>query len=196
MVMFVDPSSKHAAFEDKDLMKKYLETDNLDYLGTLYHRYMHLVFGICLKYLRDREESKDAVMQIFEKLIKAVKKHEVNNFKGWISVVARNHCLMELRSKKHQINQQAVEINAHHGVEISYDLHHDDGEDLDLKIEKIEAALLHLPEEQQVCLKLFYLEEKSYRSVAKTTGYDIKKVKSYIQNGKRNLKNLLQKDNG
>lgn len=196
MVMFVNPSSRHESIQDEELIQKYLESDNLDFLGTLYQRYMHLVLGVCLKYFKDREESKDAVMQIFEKLILAVKKHEVNNFKGWISVVARNHCLMELRSKKHKMDRQNVEINEHHGVEISYQLHHDDGEELDLKIGKIEAALINLPEEQQLCIKLFYLEEKSYKTVAEETGYDLKKVKSYIQNGKRNLKIQLEKENG
>ncbi|MGI9542602.1 MAG: RNA polymerase sigma factor [Cyclobacteriaceae bacterium] len=194
--MFVNPSSKHESIQDMELIQKYLESDNLDFLGTLYQRYMHLVLGVCLKYFKDREESKDAVMQIFEKLILAVKKHEVTNFKGWISVVARNHCLMELRSKKHKINRQRLEINEHHGVEISYQMHPDDGEELDLKIGKIEAALINLPEEQQICIKLFYLEEKSYKTVAEETGYDLKKVKSYIQNGKRNLRIQLEKENG
>ena len=196
MVMFVNPSSKHNSMKDAELIQKYLESEDLDFLGALYQRYMHLVLGVCLKYFKDRENSKDAVMQIFEKLILAVKKHEVNNFKGWISVVARNHCLMALRSKKNKINQHSVEINEQHGVEMSYQMHHDDGEELDLKIGKIEAALINLPKEQQTCIKLFYLEEKSYKAVAEETGYDLKKVKSYIQNGKRNLKIQLEKANG
>ena len=55
------------------------------------------------------------------------------------------------------------------------------------------TSLEELNPEQKQCLILFYLEKKSYQEISENTGFSLMQVKSYIQNGKRNLKILLDK---
>ncbi len=161
-------------------------------LGALYERYMPLVYGVCLKYLQSREESQDAVMQLFEKLIDQLKKHEVANFKSWLHVMAKNHCLMKIRSAKGQHSVE-IENSMTESMEYSIALHHEDEEDKETDLTRLNGCMDQLSEEQRRCVKLFFLEEKSYNQVVEHSGYELKKVKSYIQNGKRNLKNCMEK---
>jgi RNA polymerase sigma factor (sigma-70 family) len=176
--------------EDAFLIREYKATGKLDFLAALYQRYMNLVYGVCLKYF-DEDASKDAVMQIFEELISKLKQHEVQNFKSWLHVLARNHCLMKLRAMKNKESRQ-VSIDDHPVVENEETGHHENGITLEDNLQSMEKCLETLPVEQKRSVDLFYLQEKSYRQVSDITGYDMNKVKSYIQNGKRNLKICME----
>src|SRR5688572_21070157 len=166
---------------DEELISLYKKTDDLQIVGILYDRYTALTFGVCLKYLKDREESKDAVMQIFEKLISSLKDHEISQFKGWLYVTARNHCLMQLRAGK---NKKFEEISPFL-MESGEDVHLQEGPEIESNLSKLESCMEHLPEEQKRCVQLFYLEKRCYKDITDLTGFDLNKVKSYIQNGKR-----------
>jgi len=162
----------------------------LEVLGTLYNKYMHLVFGVCFNYFKDEELSKDAVMQIFEELVVKLKIHEVQNFKSWLHVLSRNHCLMALR-KSSKNPTVAMEDNfVENGDFVHLDI--DDAKETQLTI--MEKCMETLTEEQRKSVDLFYLQEKCYKEVADITGYELLKVKSYIQNGKRNLKICIEKN--
>jgi RNA polymerase sigma-70 factor (ECF subfamily) len=184
--------SKHGKteFDEQQLLTEYRDTGNLEILGILYERYMPLVFGLCLKYFKNEEQSKDAVMQIFEELVKKLKIHEVSNFKSWLYTLARNHCLMNIRSSsKHefvQIEESFMENDAF--------VHLDIDETRENKLHIMEKCIDKLPSEQKDTISLFYLEQKCYKEVSDMTGYDLNKVKSYIQNGKRNLKICIEKN--
>ena len=171
-------------------MHLYRSDDDKEAIGVLFERYMHLVYGVCRKYMGD-EDSKDAVMQIFENLMKKIHQHEINNFPGWLYVLSRNHCLMWHRSQK---SFQDAKNKYSHLMELDYILHPDNNE-TDNTWEKLELGLNNLSVEQQQCIRLFYLNKKCYKEISLETGYDIKKVKSYIQNGKRNLKVFLDNHN-
>ena len=160
-------------------------------LGELYERYMPLVYGVCLKYLKSREDSQDAVMQIFEKLIDQLQKHEVGNFKSWLHVLAKNHCLMQIRSSK---GKQSVELenSGSENMEFSIVPHHDEEKGQEVNLNHLSGCMEKLSAEQKKCVELFFLEEKSYHQVVEASGYELKKVKSYIQNGKRNLKICME----
>jgi RNA polymerase sigma factor (sigma-70 family) len=176
--------------DDAALIQEYKRSGQLDYLAALYQRYMNLVYGICLRYF-DEEASKDVVMQIFEELIGKLQQHDVQNFKSWLHVLTRNHCLMKLRSMKHregrEISMEGIPV-----MENDSFTHHENGVSMEIHLQGMEKCLEALPEEQKRSVDLFYLKEKSYREVADITGYDMKKVKSYIQNGKRNLKICME----
>lgn len=173
------------------LLKAYRETGDLQLLGRLYEPYMPLLYGLCLKYYRDPARSEDAVMQIFESLVHKLRIHEVSNFKSWLYTLARNHCLMDLRTDS---RFKTVDIDEH-VVESDLFLHQQYGGEpiSEERLALMESCLEELNEEQQRCIRLFYLEQKCYREVAELTGYDLNKVKSYIQNGKRNLKICMEK---
>ncbi|HEY0608018.1 MAG TPA: sigma-70 family RNA polymerase sigma factor [Chitinophaga sp.] len=175
---------------DADLIREYKATGKLDYLAALYQRYMNLVYGVCLRYF-DEATSKDAVMQIFEELIPKLQQHEVQNFKSWLHVLARNHCLMKLRAMKPR-EARVISLEDRPLMESEEILHHENGFNLEGRLQEMEKCLETLPEEQQKSVQLFYLQEKSYREVSEMTGFDMKKVKSYIQNGKRNLKICME----
>jgi RNA polymerase sigma-70 factor (ECF subfamily) len=179
-------------FNEAELIAEYRRTGDLELLGSLYEKYMPLVYGLCLKYYKDEEQSKDAVMQIFEQLISKLRIHEISNFKSWLYTLARNQCLMDLRAsgKYEHIN---LDDNF---VEKADDFHLDLNDAKEQKINVMEKCMEKLPEEQRVCIDLFYLQQKCYKEVADSTGYDMNKVKSYIQNGKRNLKICIEKNGG
>jgi DNA-directed RNA polymerase specialized sigma24 family protein len=156
------------ADSDKELVLAYQRDCDLQVLGSLYQRYMELVYGVCLKYLADPDVAKDAVMQVFEELITKLKKHEVENFKSWLYTLAKNHCLMQLRSQK---NKKTVSISP----------------------ELMQCGdEMHLTGEQQQTVTLFYLQQKCYNEIVELTGLDWKKVRSHIQNGRRNLKICME----
>ncbi len=169
---------------DEELISLYKKTGDLGIVGVLYDRYTALTFGVCLKYLKNREESRDAVMQIFEKLISSLKHHDIAVFKGWLYVTARNHCLMHLRAKKGKNFEELSPFL----METGGNGHQDADTDLETDLNRLEQCIETLGHEQKVCIRLFYLQQKCYREITETTGYDLNKVKSYIQNGKRNLK--------
>lgn len=175
---------------DSELIEAYKTSQHKELVGELYKRYTQLVYGVCLKYLKDRELAKDAVMQLFEKLLTSLLSHEVNHFKSWLYVSARNHCLMYLRSVKGKTSQEISSFI----MEKVEEPHLEDGEELESNISKLEKCLETLNTEQKKCVQLFYLQEKCYQEVSVQTGYDLLKVKSYIQNGKRNLKICMERN--
>ena len=181
-------ASTYTLKSDLELVEQYKATGELDVLGALYGRYTSLVYGVCLKYLKDREESKDAVMQIFEKLVTTLRGHEVTHFKSWLYVTARNHCLMQLRARK---GKYFEEISP--GLmENEPSAHPDEGPEIEANLSKLEDCIQKLAAEQQTCVSLFYLQQKCYKEIVTLTGYDDNKVKSHIQNGKRNLKICME----
>ncbi len=175
---------------DNELLALYQQTQDLEWLSSLYLRYASLVFGVCLKYLKDRELAKDAVMQIHEKLIESLLVHQITHFRSWLYVNARNHCLMYLRSRK---GKETEEISPFL-MENSLQEHLEEGALFEQSLLKLEKCIETLAGPQQQCVKLFYLQEKCYKDVADETGFDLNKVKSYIQNGKRNLRNCLEEN--
>lgn len=175
---------------------QYRESGDLEVLGALYERYMHLVYGVCLKYLEDRDSARDAVSAIFEKLITDLPKHEVENFKSWLYVLTKNFCLMKIRADKSlQQKQDAWQKDQETFVESQTDLHPIDEENSSLNKILMEC-IDRLKDEQQRCIRRFYLEERSYREIAAELKLEEKKVKSYIQNGKRNLKICIESRHG
>ena len=170
---------------DKELLAAFKSTGEISHLSNLYLRYMELVYGVCLKYFKDTERCKDAVMDIFDELNTKLRVHEVENFKSWLHVLARNHCLMQLRSPR---NIKTTEFNP--VFMYSEQNTHLNGEALEKESNfvKLEQCLETLTEEQKLSVKLFYLESKCYNEIAEITGFEWSKVRSYIQNGKRNLK--------
>jgi len=175
---------KYKRLSDQDLILRYKESGELAVVGELYNRYMSLVYGVCLKYLKDREESRDAVMQIFEKLVSTLREHDVTHFKSWLYASSRNHCLMQLRARK---GKNFEEINDSF-METRVDMHLEDGSEMESNLSKLENCIDQLVAEQKSCIQLFYIQQKCYKEIVTLTGFDDNKVKSYIQNGKRNLK--------
>ena len=177
---------------DGVLLEHYRSTGDLDILGELYRRYMHLVFGLCLKYLQNREDASDAVTQVFEKLIAEIPRHDIQNFKSWLYVLAKNHCLMQIRSDKSMDKKMDRWIkDQEHYMEFYPDLHPID-EDGNNGYSGLKECIEQLKHEQKTCIELFYYQNKSYREIAQTLEMEEKKVKSYLQNAKRNLKICLE----
>jgi RNA polymerase sigma factor (sigma-70 family) len=174
--------------DDEQLLSSYQESGDLAILGALYERQVPLVYGVCLKYLQDEEASKDAVMGIFEELAVRVRQHEIKQFRSWVYVFSRNYCLMQLRSAK------KMEIrNLDDFVEFPAFSHPDSDNREDAMI-ALERCMEKLPPAQKQSIGLFYLKEQCYREIASVTGFNLNEVKSYIQNGKRNLKICLEKN--
>ncbi len=175
------------AATDEELVQQYRQNGDLAVLGRLYAPYMPLVYGVALKYLQDEEQSKDAVMQIFEELISKARQHEVKQFRSWLYVLARNYCLMQLRSSK-----KMPLINLEEVMEFNPFVHPED-ENGEAGLQLLEHCLQTLAEAQQQSVQLFYYQQKCYKDIAGITGYSINEVKSYIQNGKRNLKICMER---
>ena len=181
---------------DDELLSDYSETRNMEVLGQLYQRYMHLVYGVCLKYFKEREKSKDAVIQMFEKLVVEIEKHEIRNFKSWLYVVSKNHCLMEIRkTKPAQTLLISDEKELAVFMESEPEMHPVDREPEEINENALNDCIERLKEEQKQCIRLFYFENRSYREICSALNLEENKVKSFIQNGKRNLKICLESKN-
>lgn len=186
-------SSHLYELDDNALVSHYKSTADNAVIGVLFDRYTHLAFGVCMKYLKSEQESKDAVMQIFEKLISDLMKHEVQNFKHWLHTVCKNHCLMQLRAEK-SLAEKKIELKKDLPIIMeNHSISHHIQKEIELK--HLSEAIKSLNDEQKICVELFYLKEKSYQEVVEITGFSTLQVKSYIQNGKRNLKLFLEKKN-
>ncbi|MCL2098358.1 MAG: sigma-70 family RNA polymerase sigma factor [Bacteroidales bacterium] len=181
---------KQHSSSDEELLADYKKSLNVSVLGVLYERYMALVYGLSLKYLKDEEAAKDTVMQIFEELVEKLPSQEVRNFKSWLYVVAKNHCLMQLRKK----NQTQRVVFDERFMDFEDDFHLQKAMDDERLQQRLENCIEQLPLHQRAAIRQFYLEELSYKEISVQTQDDIKKVKSFIQNGKRNLKICLEKN--
>ena len=174
---------------DTELVLAYRQSGDLKVLGELYQRYMELVYGVCLKYLKESELAQDAVMQIFEELVSKLKKHEVDNFRGWLHQVAKNYCLMQLRTPK---NLKTVAIPPLL-MQNEEDVHLNGVMEKEENFQKLEKCIASLSDEQRTMIKLFYLDGKCYNEIVEITGLEWNHVRSSIQNGRRNLKLCMEK---
>ena len=179
-------NNRFAHITDQELLEKFYADGNSEWLGILLQRYTLLLLGVCMKYLKNEEEAKDCVQQIFLKSITELNKYKVSYFKSWLYMVAKNHCLMKLRDKNINVDIDKVPL----AVEESAKQEH---LDKDKMLTVMEECLQYLNEAQKTCVTLFYLDKKTYQEIAAQTSYSILQVKSYIQNGKRNLRNLVEK---
>lgn len=179
----------HSSLTDKELVTLYKESGDMTVLGELYQRYMELVYGVCLKYYKEPETAKDSVMLIFEELVSKLKKHEVDNFRGWLHQLAKNHCLMQLRTPR---NMKTVEFK-HELVQSEENVHLNGVLEKEENFQKLEYCLGTLTAEQQEAIRLFYLEGKCYNEIVEATGQEWNQVRSFIQNGRRNLKICMEK---
>jgi RNA polymerase sigma factor (sigma-70 family) len=177
------------ALPDKELVNLFRTSGNMEVLAVLFQRYMDLLYGVCLKYLKQPETAKDAVMQIFEELVTKLPKHEVDNFKSWLYTLAKNYCLMQLRTPKNlkttefKVESMQLEEEAHlNGIQLKEE-----------NLQKLERCLQTLSIEQKKAVELFYLQNKCYKEIAEATGIEWNKIRSFIQNGRRNLKICMEK---
>jgi RNA polymerase sigma factor (sigma-70 family) len=181
---------KHSHITDQELLEKFHADHDNEWLGILLQRYTLLLLGVCMKYLKNEEEAKDSVQQIFLKVIQELHKYKVEYFKSWLYMVAKNHCLMKLRDRQGKISTELTErLTATPDEETDRNALQQNDHTLNL----MEEALKELNPEQKQCVTLFYLEKKSYQEITEATGYSMLQVKSYIQNGKRNLKILIER---
>ena len=185
--MWLFKTEKIVNGSDKELILTYKATGNKQLVGILFERYAHLVYGVCYKYIRDKEVCRDATLFIFEKLFTDLKKYEIANFSSWLHSVARNYCFAYLKTAGRHVSLDETEYE-HEGTEDN------DNEMLAQHLEKLPGALEAITAEQQECVRLFYFDNKSYAEIALQTGYTLNQVKSYIQNGKRNLRIYLMKN--
>jgi len=177
---------------DPELLEEYYATRNNELLGALLQRYTLLLLGVCMKYLKNEDEAKDSVQQVFLKAITELQKYRVEYFKSWIYMVAKNHCLMKLRDRQGKGTSDLNENLASVFLEQEQEerMRHIEKNQ---RLEFMNEAIAELNEDQQRCIMLFYLEKRSYQEIAETTSFTLLQVKSYIQNGKRNLRILLDK---
>ncbi|RAJ06857.1 RNA polymerase sigma-70 factor (ECF subfamily) [Chitinophaga skermanii] len=184
------PNAQHLS--DIELIQRYKTDGNSDWIGVLFDRYAILLLGLCMKYLKNEEDARDSVQQIFLKVLQEVHKHDIIFFKAWIHQVAKNYCLMQLRKTQQHVQTELTEVNMPGVADIEDDQKAKHIEK-DNMLEHMQEGLAQLNIEQSTCVKLFYLDKKSYQEIADITGYSLLQVKSYIQNGKRNLKLFLEK---
>lgn len=186
IVSQLSANNKYSSYSDNDLINVFLEKDDNNIVGILYERYGHLVLGLCIKYLKNKDEAQDAVIQIFTGLMKDLKKHKIEFFKSWLYVYSKNFCLMELRKRQSMLKKELeLKENVHLIMDFSNPEHLNEKEK---QIVIMEKAMELLNIEQKKCIDLFYLKNKSYIEIVEITGYTANEVKSHIQNGKRNLK--------
>lgn len=190
----IKTASPYSGMTDPELLDLYQSKKDLEALGALYKRYMILVYGLCMKYLKNRQDAQDAVMQIFETLVKDALRFEIRSFKSWLYGVSRNHCLMKLRYEKAE-NNRLDKFSADFFMEINDDMHPvEKADDPDVQVH-LKDCMENLKKEQRLCVELFYYQQRCYKEIADELSFNENQVKSNIQNGKRNLKICLESKN-
>lgn len=183
-------TSQYSHLRDQELLAQFQADQNNEWLGILLQRYTLLLLGVCMKYLKNEEEAKDSVQQVFLKVIQELHKYKVEFFKSWLYMVAKNHCLMKLRERQ---GKYTAEINDRLVAQPEEETDRQALLQNDHTLELMAVALKELNDEQRQCVTLFYLQKKSYQQISDETSFSMLQVKSYIQNGKRNLKILIEK---
>lgn len=177
------------ALEDQDLLSQAIAEDQPVAASELFSRYIELVYGVCLKYMGNKADAEDELMHVYEHFVKKIKKHDVDNVKSWLYVLTKNHCLGVLRKNKRQtekFDQFAVMYS-----EENY--HPIDGDEKEEELLKLEDCMQKLNEMQGKCIKAFYFDKQSYEEISALLGINWNKIRSNIQNGRRNLKNCMEK---
>ncbi len=181
-------NDKYNHISEQELLRRFYQDRDKEWLGILLQRYTLLLLGVCMKYLKNEEAARDAVQQIFLKAITELEKYEVEFIKSWLYMIAKNHCLMQFRDKNRQmveLSEQMAEVEDHEDA-LSI-------REKDQLLDWMHESIKNLNPEQQQCVTLFYLDKRSYQEVSELTGYSILQVKSSIQNGKRNLRLMIQR---
>lgn len=172
--------------EEAELIKKYQETGDQKWLGLLFTPYMELLYGVSLKYLKDTTKAQDAVMDVYEQVSKKLKTHKVDSFRPWLYVVAKNHCFDKLRKASRKLEKEKAAQDMY-----STTVFHPDNVSKEALLVKMETCLEKLNKEQKNCVEAFYYKSLSYDLIAKEYGLSWNSVRSYIQNGRRKLKQCL-----
>ncbi len=180
MIFLGKPKHK---MSDGEVLEKFKTSGKPEWLDELFRRYSGLSYGVCLKYLKNTEDAKDAVMQVFAKLQSELHNHDPRNFKSWLYVVLKNHCLMGLRANSKVFSEELQDLKME-----------EDEPSSELDLQAMEVAIEQLNEDQKTCIKLFYIEGLSYKELETKTGFTAMEVKSFIQNGKRNLRLALERN--
>jgi RNA polymerase sigma-70 factor (ECF subfamily) len=174
---------------DEELIRLYKRKQDTEIIGEFFNRYVHLIYSVCYGYFRRDDETRDMVMEIFESLGEKMKTYEIHHFRSWLYQVSRNACLMKLRKPRREISLEQIENQRTLIVENDTELHPDNGEFKNLA--RLRTFLTRLKDDQRICIEMMYLKKMSYREISSATGYSLKQVKSYIQNGKRNLRGFF-----
>ncbi len=180
MIFLGKPKHK---LSDVEVLENYKTSGKPEWLDELFRRYSGLSYGVCLKYLKNTDDARDAVMQVFAKLQSELLKNDPRNFKSWLYVVLKNHCLMQLRASS-KVYAEDLE-----GLKM-----HEEEDSQEFMLQTMEAALESLNEDQKICIKLFYLDGLSYKELEEKTGYTLMEVKSFLQNGRRNLRLAIERN--
>lgn len=193
-MLWLSGKKNYKELDDKELIALYRKKGDGKAMGALFERYSHLVFGVCMKYFRDEDASKDATLQVFEKTMQDLKRFDIDKFSGWIHRVARNHCLMYLRSRRIMIPvDEEAGISPDRMMGDGFSVSPEESDDTESQLTLLEEAIRALSEDQRICIELFYLKRYCYQDVAEIAGFSLNEVKSHIQNGKRNLKQYMMK---
>lgn len=174
----------YTSYSDDELVDFYQKKEDKKIIGEIYVRYGHLVMGTCMKYLKNQQDAEDITMQVFEKLPLILVRHNIQYFKSWLYMITKNECLMWLRKKGNLTTEITKELEQNDEIELI--------QEKEIQLNSIENAISELKEEQKKCIELFYLKQKSYAEITQILQMELKKVKSAIQNGKRNLKIKLE----
>ena len=197
-IKFNSSAKVYSRLDDEELTEKIIIENDHKAIEEIFNRYTHLLYGVCLKYLKDTEQSKDAVMEVFQATLEKITSTEIKNFKAWIYTITKNHCLMQLRktSSFNRLKKGILENFWSEIMESDIEMNLINEETESNQEDNLNQALTQLKKEQEVCIRMMYLENKSYKEIAGITGYTLNEVKSFIQNGKRNLKILIMNNNG
>ncbi len=196
MALKVRNIEPYHSLSDEELVAKFAQTKQQAYFEELYNRYLHLSYGVCLKMMKNEADSRDVVSDVFKTLYLKLPTANVQSFKAYVYAVSRNECIAKLRKRKSESKKmqewQRTENTQNAFME-------NDGlvalSDVGPSMDKlVENAIARLGDEQRTCIHLFFYDNKSYKEIAAQTGYSEKHVKSFLQNGKRNLRIALEKE--
>ena len=169
--------------DESSLLLKYLKTNDLSYLLELYRPYMHLVYGLAFKYVKDPKQSQEIVYCIFKKLIKDIKRQEVRVFGNWLYNLSLDFC-KQWRDRGRTESDQIVALGGSTQTPVEF---YDDKDDdsFEEEISSMEDEVMRIKSQQEKCSQLFFKEQRCFQEIADITGWEVSEIKYHVKNAKR-----------
>ncbi len=158
-------------------------------LRAFMERFQNLVFSLCLRMLRHREDAEDVAQESFVRCFRALDRwDQVRPLRPWLLTIAANRCrtALEKRSKLPGQNELAIDLAAERR---EHSQHHQD--ELDLG-EELEIALSDLREEYRNCFVLFYEQELSYQEIGEILECPQGTVKTWLHRARAQIAEKLR----
>lgn len=152
----------------------------------LYDRYSPLFFGICVRYMKNRTEAEDVLIEGFYKIFSKINQFKnQGSFEGWMKRIMINEALMAIRKKNN--------LNLHVEIEKAGLVKTEAVAEMNLNYAELLELIETLPTGYRTIFNLYIIEGYKHREIAQKLEISINTSKSQLILAKKKLQELYKK---